>query len=191
MSKPVLLEQIIGGFAYFVEAGLTVDAQTIAATVKPDNDPLTNWTDATLGTILNFKFGEETSDASYMEVQPSGGYAKKNRKFVTQDFLILQTREMSEIVWRHQMGIAAIIAEGTAQTPGAKLDRKIEGWLRIQGRNLTGTDRFLIDWWCECRLDNSNAFDEKVVTPTLRFTLIKSVAGVAVAANSTNFPVGG
>lgn len=189
MSKPALLEHIIGGFAYFVESGLTVDLQTIGATVKPDVEPLTNWTDGTLGTILNFKFGNEKVDSPYMAPLPSGGFAKINRSFVTQDHVILQTREMQELVWRLQMGLSAIIAEGTAQTPAAKLDRKIEGWLRIQGRNLSGSDRFLMDWWCECRLENDNTFDEKVVTPSLRFTLIRSVAGVAVAANSTNFPV--
>lgn len=186
--KPTLSEIIIGGFAYFVEAGLTVDAQTIGPSVKPDNDPLSNWTDHTLGTVLNFKPDNVKIDSPYLEPQPSGGHALKNRSFVTQDFLVIQTREMSELVWRLQMGLTAQIAEGTAQTPGLELDRKIQGWLRLQGRNLTGYDRFIQDWWCECRLETGNAFDDKVVTPSLRFTLIKSVNGVAVAGNSTNFP---
>lgn len=188
MAAPTLQEMMIGGFAYFLENGVTVDSQTVAATVKPDAVPTTNWTDATLGTILNFKFGNEKIDSPYMEPLASGGYAKKNRSFVTQDHVILQTREMGELVWRLQMGLTAKIAEATAQTPGLSLDRKIEGWLRLQGRALSGFDRFIMDWWCEVRLESDNAFDEKVVTPSLRFTLIKAVAGTAVAGNSTNFP---
>jgi len=186
--KPTLSEILIGGFAYFVESGLTVDAQTIAATVKPDTDPTTNWTDATLGTVLNFKYGKEAIDSPFLRPLPFGGHEKVNRSFVTQDFITIQTREMGELVWRLQSGLTAIIAEGTAQTPGLSKDRKIEGWLRLQGRNITGFDRFIQDWWCECRLEGENVFDEKVVTPSLRFTLIKAVNNVAVAGNSTNFP---
>lgn len=188
MAKPSLAEIIIGGFAYFIESGLTVDAQTVSPTVKPDNDPTTNWTDHTLGTVLNFKPGNEKIDSKFLRPLPSGGHELVNRSFVTQDYVVIQTREMHELVWRLQMGLTAQIAEGTAQTPGLSKDRKIEGWLRLQGRNLTGYDRFIQDWWCECRLETENAFDEKVVTPSLRFTLIKAVSGVAVAGNSTNFP---
>jgi hypothetical protein len=188
MAKPTLQEIILGGFAYFVESGLTVDAQTISATVKPDTDPTTNWTNATLGNVLNFKFGNESIDSPFMQALPSGGHQKINRSYVVQDFLTLQTREMNELIWRLQAGLTVVIAEGTAQTPGLSKDRKIEGWLRLQGRNINGFDRFIQDWWCEVRLEGENVFDEKVVTPSLRFTLIKAVAGVAVAGNSTNFP---
>ena len=72
MAAPTLQEILIGGFGYFVENGLTVDAQTVAATVKPDTVPTTNWTDATLGTILDFKFGNEKLDSPFMRPLPSG-----------------------------------------------------------------------------------------------------------------------
>lgn len=188
MSAPSLQEILLGGFAYFVESGLTVDAQTIAATVKPDVDPLTNWTDGSLGSILNFQFGEESMDSPYMRPLPSGGFEKVNRKFTVQDWVEIEAREMNELVWRLQHGLAAKIAEGTAQTPGTVLDRKIEGWLRLQGRIIGGNDRFLQDWWCEVRLIGGTVADGKVSQPKLRFTQIKAVAGVIVAGNSTNFP---
>jgi hypothetical protein len=188
MAAPALQEILIGGFAFFIESGASVDAQTVAHNVKPDNDPTTNWTDRTLGTVLNFKFGNAKTDSPFLQPLASGGHQLVNRSFVTQDFITLQTREMNEMVWRLQTGFGSVIAEGTPQTPAAKLDRKIEGWLRLQGRNITGFDRFLMDWWCEMRLESENVFDEKVVTPSLRFTLIRAVGGTAVAGNSTNFP---
>lgn len=188
MAKPSLQEIFVGGFAFFIENGVTVDAQTVSPTVKPDTVPTTNWTDNTLGNVLDFKYGSEKIDSPFMRVLPQGGREKVNRSFVVQDFVVLKTREMHEIVHRLQMGVTGIIAEGTAQTPGLQQDRKIEGWLRLQGRNYTGFDRFIHDWWCEVRLDADNMFDEKVVTPSLRFTMIKAVAGVAVAGNSVNWP---
>lgn len=188
MAKPSLQEIFIGGFAYFLESGVTVDSQTVSATVKPDASPTTNWTDATLGTVLDFKYGNKSIESNFLRPLPSGGREEVNRSFVTQDFVTIKTREMGELVHRLQMGVTAIIAEGTAQTPGLQLDRKIEGWLRLQGRALSGFDRFIHDWWCEVRLEGDNVFDEKVVTPSLKFTLIKAVSGVAVAGNSVNWP---
>jgi len=188
MAAPTLEEILLGGFAYFIESGLTVDAQTISATVKPDTDPTTNWTDHTLGNVLDFKFGVVEKDSPFMKNLPSGGKVQVNRKFVIQDFVTLKTREMNELVWRLQHGLTAKIAEGTAQTPGLQQDRKIEGWLRLQGRSLNGYDRFIQDWWCEVRLEGENVFGDDVVTPSLRFTLIKVVSNVMVAGNSCNFP---
>lgn len=183
MAKPSLTEILIGGFAYFIPSGSSVDSQTVSSTVKPDTAPATNWTTNTLGDILNFKFGKEEEDASYLAPQASGGYAKINRKFVVQDYVTLKTRQMGEIVHRLSMGVTAEIALGTAQTPGLAQDRKIEGWLRLQGRQLGGTDLFILDWWAEARIEETGEFNNKVVEPVLRFTQIKGVAG-----NSLNFP---
>jgi hypothetical protein len=185
MPAPTLQEVFVGGFAFFIPAGVS----SASATSKPASSPLTPWTTGSLGTVLDFKYGNESIDSSFLRPLPTGGREKVNRSFVTQDFVTIKTREMSELVWRLQMGVAAVIDEGTAQTPGLAQDRKIEGWLRLQGRALGGFDRFIHDWWCEARLDGENTFDEKVVTPSLRFTLIKAVAGVPVAGNSVTWPV--
>jgi hypothetical protein len=90
---------------------------------------------------------------------------------------------MGELVNRLRMGFTGPIVLGTAQTPGLATDRTAEGWLRLQGRTLGGYDLFILDWWCEVRLEESDTFEAKVVEPVLRFTQIKGVAG-----NSCNFP---
>jgi hypothetical protein len=182
---PALQEILIGGFAYFIENGVTAASPTS----KPSTAPATNWTNGTLGTVLDFKFGNEKTESSFLRPLPSGGREKVNRSFVTQDYITIKTREMNELVWRLQHGVLVRLQTATPQTPGLSQDRKIEGWLRLQGRNVTGLDQFIQDWWCEVRLEGDNVFDEKVVTPSLRFTQIKAVAGVSVAGNSTNFPV--
>jgi len=183
MSAPALQEILLGGFAYFIESGVNGSA----ATAKPTTTGY--WTAGTLGTILSIEFGDEKQDSKFSRPLPQGGWEQVNRSFVIQDYLVMQSREMNELVWRLQMGMPAIIAEGTAQTPASLADRKIEGWLRLQGRVLGGFDRFIMDWWCECRLEGKTKFEDKVVTPSLRFTLMRAVAGVPVVGNSTNFPV--
>jgi hypothetical protein len=188
MAAPTLEEILLGGFIYFVENGTqTLDPSpgpyTVSSTVKPDTDPATNWTNFTLGDILNFKFEKEEADLSYDKPLPSGGFAKVNKKLVTQDSLVAKSRHMGELVNRLRMGFTGPIVLGTAQTPGLATDRKAEGWLRLQGRKLGGYDLFILDWWCEVRLEESDTFEAKVVEPVLRFTQIKGVAG-----NSCNFP---
>ena len=190
MAKPALRERLLGGFAFFIESGLTVDSQTVGPTIKPDTSPPTNWTDYTLGTIMNFAFQKEEMDASFMAPQTQGGpYQKVNRKFVNQRSVVLETREMGDIVFRLEHGLTAITT-GTAQTPGNVYDPKIEGWLRLQGRDLPGTDALILDWWVEALLESKHKFEEKIATPSIRFTLIPAVNGTVVAGNSINFPTG-
>jgi hypothetical protein len=185
MAVPVQTEILIGGFAYFIPAGTVVDGTTVAGSSagKPDTDPATNWTAYSIGDVLNFKFGDERVDIASLVPLASGGYAKKNKSIVVQDFVTLKTRQMGEIIHRLQFGLAAAIATGTAQTPHLELDRKIFGWLRLQGRQLGGTDRFILDWWAECRIEETGEFNDKVVEPVLRFTQVKGTEG-----NSINFP---
>jgi hypothetical protein len=185
MAVPALTEIMLGAFAYFIPEGTTVDSVTVSKTVKPDNDPTTNWTAYTIGDVLNFKFDKETVDIQRTVPLASGGYTKINKMITIQDWVILKTAQMGELVHRLQFGLASAIATGTAQTPFIQNDRKIEGWLRIQGRQLGGTDRFVIDCWCECRLEETAEFNAQIVEPVLRFTEIKGVA-----LNSVNFPSG-
>ena len=111
MSKPTLQEIFVGGFAFFIETGVSAASPTS----KPASAPLTPWTDGTLGTVLDFKYGNEKIDSSFLRPLPTGGREKVNRSFVTQDYVILKTREMNELVWRLQMGVTAAINEGTAK----------------------------------------------------------------------------
>jgi hypothetical protein len=189
MAKPSTREILLGGFGYFIEVGTTVDAQTVSHLIKPDTSPLANWTDNSLGTILEFKRVVEETDTSYMAPSPSGGYGKVPRKSVIADSYVMKLRDMNEIVMRLESGVQSAIALGTAQTPGAQADRKIEGWLKLQGRAEDGYDLYVEDWWCQVRLDGSNTFNEKHVTPSLKFTLLKAVNGAAVPGNSIVWPV--
>ncbi len=180
---------LIGGFAYICRAGTTIDAQTVSATVKPDADPLANWTAGSLGNILDVEFGIEEVDYPVMTLLPNGSRVKTPRKIVVADFVDITCQKMNDLVLELQHGFNAAIVQGTAQTPGAKSDRYIDCWLRLQGRAMGNFDLFIQDWWSQCRLIKGTVADGKFSEPKLRFYQYKAVAGVMVAGDSTNFPV--
>jgi hypothetical protein len=180
-----LAERLIGLFAFFVENGTTVDSQTVSATVVPDASPTSNW--LSLGTVLpGASFGLEEDDDSYLAPSAAGGFEKVERMNVMQDILTLQTREMTGIVDRLQMGLASAIVEGTPQSPHVTKDRKVTGWLLLQARqvggNGSGTDDFRLLWWCDIRLGEQPQYENKVISPNLK--IIKR----ANTLNSINFP---
>lgn len=188
MSSPSLRDILLGGFAFFVESGTTVDLQIVSATVKPDMVPPDNWTDATLGNILDFKYGVDEEDHPILRVLPNGSRVKMPRKIVVSDYIDITSQEMSELVLRLQHGVTTKIMEGTAQTPGALNDRYIDGWLRLQGRAMGNFDVFIQDWWCQVRLVEGTKADGKFSEPKLRFIQYKAANGVMVAGDSCNFP---
>lgn len=180
-----LTERLIGLFAFFVENGTTVDAQTVSSTIVPDASPTTNW--LKIGTVLpGASFGVEEEDDGYLAPSASGGFRKIDRMNVVQDFLTFQTREMSGIVDRLQHGLSAAIVEGTAQTPFASSNRFVRGWLLLQARqvggNGSGTDDFRWLGWVDLRLAEQPKYDNKVLSPTLKAVVISN------ALNSINFP---
>lgn len=188
MSAPINIERFLGGFAWFVEKGLTVDAQVVSHLIKPDVTPATNWTDHSLGSILSLVLDSETTDRSYMAPSVSGGWEKRQRGIVMRDFIQMKSREMGELLLRLQFGLNAVIVEDAAQTPFASTDRRIEGWLRLQTREEAGTDLMILDFWAELSLKKGIVADGKVTEPEFEFTVIKTVAGAAVAGNSIVFP---
>jgi hypothetical protein len=188
MSAPALLERLIGKFAYFIPVGSVVDTLTISHTVKPDASPTTNWTDFFLGSVTAAKHDVETEDNSYKKASPNGGFEKVERLKVISDSITMKTREMGEPQLRLEHGLSAVIVEGEAQTPFASTDRKIEGWLKVHDRQEDGTDLSIMDVWCSMRLVNGLTADGKTTEPEMRFTVIKSVNGVAVAGNTIVFP---
>lgn len=186
MSNVVRLhERIEGLFAFFVEDGASVDSQTISSSVFPDASPTDNW--PSIGTILEGAgFGTEERDDSYMAPSSAGGFEKVESMIADQDFLEIQTRQMSGIVDRLLFGLNSAIVEGTAQSPHVKKDRKITGWFLVQGRqqggNASGADDFRLMWWVDIRLAEKPKYENKALSPKLK--VIKKIN----ALNSVVFP---
>lgn len=189
MAAPSLQELYLGSFCYFIPLGVTVDSAVVSATAKPDGSPSTNWTDYNLGTVLSFAPGVETKDRSYFGPDASGGWSKRNKTTVVQDFMDIRTREMGELLMRLQFGLTGAIVLGTAQTPFAASERKVTGWLKFHSRKENGLDLCIADVLCDVELTGGIKGEDSVTEPEFRCVVLKTYGGVAVAGNTIVFPV--
>lgn len=129
-----LQKHIIGGFVDFIPHGETVDAQTTSATVQPDDDPITNWTDYNLGCVLNVSFNKEVQDDPDLCPSESGGYYRESDERVVADFIDLTLKAHSEPIYRLLFGLNQKLTGLTGQTPYEdKGERSITGWVRFRG----------------------------------------------------------
>lgn len=111
---------------------------------------------------------------------PDTGWADGKDVFTLADFFDATMRSTNELTKRLSYGVAAPIVQGTAQTPFAKADRRVRGWIKIQNRLHLGTDRERIDIWCDVRLKEDPATEKKVQIPVLEFWKLKSALNTHV-----------
>jgi hypothetical protein len=178
MNVAMTERQLIGCFAFFVEAGTTVDSVTVSATAKPDTNPLTNWPQ--IGCIESGKFEPKKSSEVFMCPSETGGYVEENVDKIVADFLNLRTNYMNEFVKRLEFGLTSPIVLDTAQTAHAATTREIYGWIKVQGRKEDGNDDFVMDWWCKMTLTDTLDRNDKTLRPTLRFQKLASTLNTVV-----------
>ncbi len=185
-SRALTIRPIIGAFAYFLRAGDTVDSITVAAETvvspaagKPDNSPTTNWAD--LGVVKAATPSVEEKKSTYLKPLPSGGHEQVEERQVVADYLTLDLENLTDIALEMMFGIGKI-TQGTPQIPGNVLDRKVQGWLKLQGRKTDAADLFVIDLWVEARLASIPKIEANPVTASIRFQKMYSTL------NTINFP---
>lgn len=164
--------QVLGGLAFCLLAGETVDAQTVSATVKPDTDPTTNWKQ--LGCIKAVAFENKKKDFVQECPSESGGYSENTIMVSTEDVIVLESEAMSDIAHQLQFGLTAVPTPGTEQAIFAKTERKLLGWLKLQGRKLDGTDLMIMDVWCEITLRTGYKFQNGLTANALAFKALKA-----------------
>jgi len=164
--------QVLGGLAFCLLAGESVDSQTVSSTVKPDTDPTTNWKQ--LGCVKAVAF--EVKKKDFVQECPSetGGYSENTTSIVTEDVIVLETETLGDIVHQLQFGLTAAPTPGTEQAVFAKAERKLYGWLKLQGRKLDGTDLLIMDVWCEITLRTGYKFMNGLTANALAFKALKA-----------------
>jgi hypothetical protein len=184
-TRPLTLRPIIGAFAFFCRAGDTIDSITVApetvvspAAGKPDASPLANW--LTLGTVKEATPTVQERSFPYLEPLASGGHIQREQRQVVADYWTIALEGITDIALELLWGIGKITL-GTAQVPGTILDRKIEGWLKIQKR-LDDGDFCLADQWVEARLTELPKLGTEPWTCQIRFQRLPSTL------NTVNFP---
>lgn len=185
----VIKEQTIGALVFFVEKGTTIDGVTVSATAYPDTSPVTNWTDNSLGCILEFKPESETEDEAYDCYVANRGWTKMKRTKTVADYLAFTTRALSEPVARLMFGSQVAIADGTPFVPYANLgDRNVEGWLRIQAQDSATpfADHCIMLVYGKLRLAEQPAWTKEQVKPKFKFEVLATSPNTAVADKITS-----
>lgn len=185
MSEIALTKEMLAGcFAFFVEGGTTVDAITVAANAKPDNDPLDNWPQfRCVEKMTPFVTRKNLGDRVCPDASAKG-YTETPRIVTTQRGVDLTLNDSNELVERLSWGLSSPIVYDTAQTPGADAEGKIYGWLKAQEMDLpAGKDHNVLDHWGYLTLEQIPTTENKYKQYVLRFTFVPGSQ-----YNSINYP---
>lgn len=133
--------------------------------------------------IQSISHDADEFEEKFSTPDPDRGWINQKDVHALADIYRVKLRNMPELVHRLQFGVAAAMVTGTAQTPFANPDRKILAWVKIQQRQQVGTDRSLMDIWCEIRLKADPAIEKKTQEPELELWVLKSTLNSVVIAN--------
>jgi len=110
-----------------------------------------------------------------VDVVTATGWAVRKREYTVADMFEVVTEMTTGLYQQLQFGLAASITAGTAQTPFITADRMVKAWMKVQLRQHTGTDRYVLDCLTEIRvLGDPPAAEKKTQQPNLEFYVIPS-----------------
>ena len=161
-----------GAIVYFAEYAA---ASSDAATKPASNSAL--WKE--IGSVQKFDHMPQNFEEKYSEVGANGWREYKD-VFTLADIFELETREVSELYHRLDLGTSAAIIAGTAQALFEKSDRKVLGWIKLQHRMHSGTDRVRVDAFCEIRIKKTAPIEKKTAQPVLELYVIASTLNAVV-----------
>eukprot|EP00112_Aurelia_sp_Birch-Aquarium-sp1_P003680 Seg14146.2 transcript_id=Seg14146.2/GoldUCD/mRNA.D3Y31 product="hypothetical protein" protein_id=Seg14146.2/GoldUCD/D3Y31 len=173
---PLTEEALVGGLAFFVENGTTVDAVTVSQSAKPDTDPETNWDQ--FGCINAVKFQSEKKSFGTKKCFDGVNYSEREVTRNVRDEIMLNTQDMNAYVQRLQYGLAANPVAGGAEVNAfADSDRKIWGWLKLQGHRVgVGTVAVAVDLWGYLELEEGYEWKDELNDIALKFTHVPGSA---------------
>ena len=167
MSKLNLSTRLFAGaIVYFAEEAT---GTSDVATKPASNSAL--WKE--VGSVQSLVHNPDVQEEKFSECGANGWRNMKDT-FTLADIYELTTREVSELYHRLDLGTSAAIVAGTAQQPFASDARMVQGWIKLQHRMHTGTDRMLLDMFCEVRIKKAPAIEKKTPEPVLELWVVAS-----------------
>ena len=137
---------------YFLPAGSTIDAITVAVATWPDNAPTTNYTDCEFVNIEDLKESSTVKKETFTVPDVAGGYRDEDEEMVTQRMWKGSTHTTNAIFKQLQNGLLTIPVAGTAQAPGVKKDNAVDGCLLIEIQSKAGVIIERTQVWARLRL---------------------------------------
>lgn len=153
MSVPTLIRrELKNARVYFIPAGATVDAVTVAVATWPDNVPPTNWTAYQFPDIETVVQETAESEEEFLVPRSTGGYINDPEKSVTSRMWKATTARTNSYVKQLEYGLASVPVAGTAQAPGVRHDNFILGVMLLEQQNKNGVIIERLQVWAKMRL---------------------------------------
>lgn len=127
-----------------------------------------------VGCVSVCKHNPKVFEQEFSCPDPVRGWVDKKESHTLADMFDLTMEEVSELYHRLAMGVAAALVVGTAQTPFAKSNRMVRGWIKFQKREHGGSDRDRNDLFCEVRLKEDPATEKKSQVPVFELYVLHS-----------------
>lgn len=168
-----LQKQVIGGFLDFIPHGETVDTETTGPTVLPDDDPIENWTEYSLGCVEQVQFEkEEETDEDYCPSE-TGGYRKEKEMRIVSDSILFTLQQHSEPIFRLLLGLNQKMTGATGQKIFENTgDRQITGWIRMRGVGKAGEALVLAKIEVKLRLSDYPGWSRESTKPVISCEVI-------------------
>lgn len=161
---------------YFIPAGTTVDALTVARESGwPDDAPPENYADWELDDIETLKPERETESESFDIPSETGdGYTRDTDEWVTALSWTAETSKTNALVIMLEEGLLALPVAGTAQVPGARKENFVEGLMlhETATRGIGVTRRRQV--WARCFIVTPGDSGPKTSKVQLKFRQMES-----------------
>lgn len=153
MSAPTLIRrELKNARLYFIPAGETVDAVTVANALWPDNSPTTNWTAYQFADIETVKEAKEVETETFKIPKATGGYSIDTEEMLTKRMWNATTAKTNSILKQLEHALASPVVASTAQAPFVNNANYLDGVMLLEIQNKNGTVIERTQVWARLRL---------------------------------------
>lgn len=150
----------------FLKNGLSVDSTTVSESVKPDNDPATNWTDYELGLVESASMNNDVQTESVRGPVSGGGAYQESNEFALQQNLTvnLVIAELNPTLWQVLFMSGPITDGGGGSGSFVPLSAGafLKGWSRLEMYDESNVKVSSVDVFSQIRLNGNVDFREAV-----------------------------
>ena len=166
------MAKIIGNHVYFVREGLTVDFNTVSKTSKPDNDPVTNWTNYELANCSGISPSVNTQKESSYSPNASGVYVKDDEIVTETEVSFTCTFEtLSLLCYELLFGSGTLTAGTQAQILSGTAE--VAGWVKLKQQDNAGNSILDAEFWAKATVSQVN-FERAISRPQIEFAMVEA-----------------
>lgn len=153
MALPTLIRrELKNARLYFIPAGETVDAVTVANALWPDNVPTTNYSGYAFTDIETVKETKDVETETIKVPKSAGGYFIDTEETLLKRTWTATTSKTNSILKQLEHALSAPLVAGTAQAPFTQQNNYVEGVMLLEIQNKNGVVIERTQVWGRLRL---------------------------------------